>query len=60
MGIKKNEHLTTWAIGTNGHFGANRYLGPMGIGGMWKLRQMDRNEHYGANGHFGTDGHWGK
>ena len=40
--------MDIWGIG---YFGANRYMGQMGIKGMWGLGQMDICE----NGHFLTD-----
>ena len=56
MATRKNEHQSKWA------FGANRYMGQMGIECMWGLRQMDiwMNEHFGVKRHFGTNEHWGK
>ena len=55
-------------IGTNGHleqmstFGANGYMGQMGIEGKWVLGQMNiwRKGHFGAKGRFGTNEHWDK
>ena len=56
MATRKNEHHSKWA------FGANRYMGPMGIEGMWELGQMDiwGKGHFGAKGRSGTNKHWDK
>ena len=37
MSTKANGH---WEIGANEHFGANGYMGQMGIEGKWVLGQM--------------------
>ena len=51
-----------WAIGANEHFGANGYMGQMGIEGKWVLGQMGirGKGHFGAKERSGTNEHWNK
>ena len=57
MSTKANGH---WEIGANEHFGANGYMGQMGIEGKWVLGQMGiwGKGQFGAKGRSGTNEHW--
>ena len=49
-------------IGANEHFGANGYMGQMGIEGKWVLGQMGiwGKGHFREKGRSGTNEHWDK
>ena len=57
MSTKANGHCE---IGANEHFGANGYMGQMGIEGKWVLGQMGiwGKGQFGAKGRSGTNEHW--